>query len=217
MATFHKVFAALVACAVLLITSVAEAQPGRGGRGFGGGNGYQDLLRNDDIRKELELVDDQIDEIRKATEGRRPDFRELFSGFRELSEEQRSERFAEIREKMAARQKELDKTIADVLLPHQSRRLRQIQVQASMRGDAAGSLTRGALAEELKITDEQKEKLAKAREEAEKELREKIEKARKEAEQKILSVLSPGQQAKIKEMVGKPFEFRRQERSRGGR
>jgi hypothetical protein len=96
---------AIVAIAVLSMSSVAFAQRGRGGPGGGGGlfgggqtNGL-DLLGDENVRKELDLVDDQIAKLQEVGGKMRDEMRAAFEGFdfqglRDLSEEERNAKFA---------------------------------------------------------------------------------------------------------------------------
>ena len=57
------------------------------GGGFGGGfGGLNEILRRADVRGELELLDPQIADLEKLSEGRRDQMRELFSGLRDIPE-----------------------------------------------------------------------------------------------------------------------------------
>lgn len=79
---------------------------GRGGFGmFGGGGGGGDLmlLQNDDVRTELGLVDDQVEKLRGIGDKMREEMRSMFSGFRDLNEEERRAKFEEMRTKMEDR------------------------------------------------------------------------------------------------------------------
>jgi hypothetical protein len=208
--------------AVGVLADSAFGQPGgrggRGGRGGGfggggfGGGGATALLQDENVRKELDLVDEQISKLRDVGDKLQEDTRAEFQGFdfgslQGLSPEERDERFAPIRKKVeeinAAAQKEVDA----VLLPHQRERLKQIMVQSTMRFGADRALTSGTLAEDLGITQEQKDALAKKQQEVQASMQEKMAKLRQEAEDELLSVLTPTQQAKLKSMIGQPFTF----------
>lgn len=227
--------AALSLAALAMIPAVGFAQ-GRGGRGPGGpggpgggpggfgfggpggfggfggrGGGETMLLLNDQVRSELELTDDQMERIRAASEKAREglDFREMFRDFRDLTEEQRTARMEEIRTKMTERQEATRKELDTILLPQQSKRLKQIATQQRMRGGpGGGNVNSDFLAEELKLTDEQKQKLAAKAQEVEQKLRERLTKLRKDAEDEILSVLTVEQRATLKDLTGDPFELR---------
>jgi Spy/CpxP family protein refolding chaperone len=72
-------------------------------------------------------------------------------------------------------------------------------------------LTCGPVADELGLTDAQREKIRAKAEKLEAELRQKLAEMRAQAQAELLKELTPQQQAKIKEMYGEPFEFRRDE------
>lgn len=131
--------------------------------------------------------------------------------------EDRFARFREMREKM---EKETQKALDEILLPHQSKRLNQLVLQRSLRGGAsqvAAALSRGDLAEGLNVTEKQGESLqAKART-IETKLQAQIAKLRQQAQEELLKSLSPEQHREFKDMVGKPFTFTEPERGRGGR
>ena len=156
--------------------------PGRGGFGmFGGGGGGGEifLLQNDDVREELGLVEDQVTKLQALNEKSREGMRDLFTGMRDLNEDERRAKFEEIRGKMEERQKEMQAELEQVLLPHQSKRLKQIGRQMRTR-QGGNSVNTDTLAAELKLTDEQKEKLREKAVEVEKKMREKLTKLRKD-------------------------------------
>jgi Spy/CpxP family protein refolding chaperone len=213
------VTAVAVVCVVSLSIATAQAQPGggRGGRGGGfggrpggfgggfGGGGLTSVLMREDVQKHLEMLDDQIDDVRKLAESRRERAGERFSGLRDI--EDREERMTKFREIMQKAQEENEKEIAKILLPHQLKRARQLAFQLSLRGGAGRSLMGGPLAEQLGVTEKQQEKLRETNEKLEQELRQKIAELRAKAQEELLKVLTSQQQAKFKDMVGEPFEF----------
>ena len=80
----------------------------------------------------------------------------------------------------------------------------------STRG--AGALTSGDLAETLNLTDEQREKLEKRAAEVQEELQDEDSRScRLEARKKMLDVLTPEQQAKLKTMMGDAFDMPEQQ------
>lgn len=201
------------ACVAVLAATPAWAQPGGGGRGgavFGGGFGGGDLaglLRREDVQKELELLDDQIEQLQKLAEGQREKMREAFQGTQDLSREERMQKFQELMQK---NREDQDKEIAGVLLPHQMKRLKQIQFQMRSRGGIGRAAGNEELAKELGITDAQKEKLQAKAQELEEEIRQQLNELREKAQNELLSILTPTQQAKWKEMAGEPFEMEMQ-------
>jgi Spy/CpxP family protein refolding chaperone len=206
---------AAVFAAAGFVASPALAQ--RGGPGFGGPGGGAfgqiGLLDNEEVRKELEIVDEQVDKITALRDKMREDMRAQFAGLRDMSEDERRTAFEGMRTKMEEAGKEMQKQVDDILLPQQRERLAQISLQQRLqRSGTVDGLTSGELAEQLGITEEQKAKMAEAAKEAEKELQAAIAKARAEARDKILSTLTPEQKDKIKKMLGSEFTMTQQNR-----
>lgn len=199
-------------CAVILLSAgAAVAQPGRGpGGGPGGGRGGSvlDLLRDENVRKELEIVDDQIKEFEDAQNELREKAREMFSGMRDLSQEERTKAFADMREKFEGLREEMQEKTDKILLPHQKERLEQLAVQRRVQREGAQrALSSGSVAEALDLTDAQKEELEKVAAEAREKAQKKIAEIQKEAQDEVLKVLTPAQRKKWEEMVGEPFTF----------
>lgn len=215
-------FSALVA----LSCATVSAQPPEGGRrpgGFGGpgGGGAMDLmlLGNEKVQKELELVPDQVADLTKLREAQQGQFREMFSGFRDLNEEERRAKFEGMREKMEEQQKENRGKVKEILLPHQQDRLQEIALQ--LRG--FGAIGESDVAEKLKLSEEQKEKISSLRtaqrekvgamfreggRDADRDaMREKFTKLREENEKELTAVLSSEQQTKFEKMKGEKFEI----------
>ena len=222
---FVSGFGALLAACVFC--SDVAAQPGGGGRGGRQGmrgfgrmrDNSLGLLRRDDVRKELELVDDQVKKLDQLQQDMMTQMRGgmRMGGFRDLSQEERQKRIAEMRQNMEKAQKEMETKVGEILLPVQNERLAQIKLQMSLRrSDTARVLTGEKVAEALGLSEEQKKTLTEAQEASRKELQEQIAKLRREAEEKVLKVLSAEQQEKWQKLIGKPFESQPRER-RGGR
>lgn len=224
---------------------------GGGFGGFGGGTSRLALLRIEEVQKELGLTEDQIASIRKVSEelrpmgrggrggggeggqrrggGRRgggndPDVRvdgpdrffvQAQPGRPQISDEDR----ARFREEAAARAKKEREELAKILKPEQVKRLNEIYIQQA--GIAA--LQDAEVSETLKITDEQKEKMGKVREENQTAMRElfggggaggdreamrtKMADLRKQNEEKTLAVLTEDQKKQFEEMKGKKFDM----------
>ena len=225
--------AAIVAVAVSLsITGVATAQPGggrgdfRGGPGgmFGGGDGVLGLLQRDEVRQEIQLVDEQQQQLDKLGDELRDEIRtemrDMFGQMRDLDDDERRERFDEIRARMEEIRKDAESRVEKVLLPHQFERLKQIDVQARLQRQGAGALTSGQLAETLSLTPDQQEKLQARAEEVQREMDEQIRQLRADARNKLLEVLTAEQRAKLDALMGEQFDVPDQGfgfRGRGGR
>ncbi len=214
-------FLSLTAGIALLLATPAFAQPGGGdrggfgGRGFGGpgGGGMSGLLMNEQVQDEIELVEEQKAELRDLAEEIRDDMRSemgsLFQGMRDLSEDERREKFGEIRTKMESFQKQAESKIEEVLLPHQFERLKQLNVQQQINGGGGGAtgLLQGPLADELGITDEQREEMMAKSQELQADVEKKIQKLREEAREELMSVLTPEQRSKLEKMAGDRFDL----------
>jgi hypothetical protein len=272
--------------------------PGGGGGFFGGfggggvGQSRMSLLRIMEVRKELELADEQIAEIEKidtelrekypfgggrggppggggpgggqdgGRRGRPPGQGQgtmtapsnwYFVAAQQPEQPQgqargrggfgggnfqppSAEDMARMEQQRVERDREAKAKLADVLLPHQIKRLNEIFVQVS----GVGALQDEDVAKELGISDAQKAKLAEVRtangtamreqmqamfqgggggggNDADREaIRTKMEGIRKDADAKLLAVLSADQQAKFEAMKGKAFAMP-ENAGRGGR
>jgi hypothetical protein len=224
-------------------------QPGgrqRGGRGgmmgmmFGGGGTISvtdvggQLLQMESVQKELELVDDQKAKFKEVGD----DLRAQFTKLRDLPQAEREAKQAEL---MKTIHEKIEKAVSEVLLPHQSERLRELALQR------LGALALGdpKVQEDLQITADQKNQLktiqesmqAKqqelrsgftslrnldddARRKAMQEMRPKIEAFRTamdDAGKQALAVLTPAQQESFEKMKGQKFDFPQPTRgARGG-
>lgn len=205
-----------MAWAVVAMASapVWAQQQQRGGRGFGGGGfGTLTLLSQKSVQDELKLSEDQVKKVKELTEKQRESFR----GLRDLSREERQT-------KMQERAKANEKAVAEILKADQLKRAKQISLQ--LRGPRAFSDP--AVADALKLTDEQKEKVKTIQQEARpargdrqgagnrEEARKKAEAARKNANEKLMNVLTTEQKTKWKELTGEPFKGEIQRQRAGG-
>lgn len=210
----------------MLSSNMAFAQGRRGGRGFGGGGGFQfgptQLLRAEKVQKELSLTDDQktkIKEILDQQQGGRRGGGGGGQNFQDMTEEQRNEFFAEMRK----RNEETTKKAVAELNDDQNMRLKQIQLWVN---PATTSLSQNQDVEkELSLTDEQKSAVKTISEESGKKnqeifgkmrganpdeqakLREEATQLRKDTDAEALAVLTPDQVAKFDKLKGPKFEI----------
>jgi hypothetical protein len=142
---------------------------GRFGGGFGGGmfggGGLLALAQIPEVQKEIKVTDDQkglIEEMAK-------DLREggqRFNGeeFRSLSEEQRRARGEELRKQFEERIKQADEGVKVALEEKQVARLKELQIQREIQTTGVyASLNRAEVADQLKLSQDQKDKVAKIR------------------------------------------------------
>ena len=133
-----KLFTLAAALMAMVIVPAVQAQPGGGGRPgggqfggrpgggqFGGRGGGQNnisisqLLQSEKVRNEAEIFDEQVQELREASDkiraaaranqGERPDFRNL-------TEEQRRELFEKFRKSSEETQKKINTAVEEILL-----------------------------------------------------------------------------------------------------
>lgn len=219
----NRILALAVVSVAVFATHPSQllAQPGgppRGPGGFGGpggffgGGGMLALIQREDVQQEIQLIDEQRDKLEDVVADARQrigdEMRDAFAGMQDLSNEERQERFQEIRTRFEKLTKESDADLKKVLLPHQFDRLKQISVQQRIQQQGSSALTSGDLAETLDLTDEQREKLEQRAEEVQRELQEKIAKLRLEAREKMLDVLTPEQRTKLNSLMGDGFALR---------
>ena len=183
------------------------------------------LLRSEEVQKEIELLDDQKAKLKAMGDELREEMQKQGEKLRDLSQEERGAKFAELRKEYAAK---VTTKLNEVLLPHQMERVKELAVQR------LGLMALGdpEVQEKLKITDEQKEKMKAVREsmmtsaremfgnreslrdmdedarrKRMEEMREKFGKLRSEVEGKALDILTSEQKGALEKMKGKKFEF----------
>jgi hypothetical protein len=206
MRTFAKTMLAFGAVALMAAPAWAQGQ-GRGGFGMGGG---AMLLSNKSVQKELKVSDEQGEKLTTLARETMQKNMERFQGFQDLSQEERQA-------KMREAQAELTKSLDGILKPEQVKRFRQIEVQVG----GINAFNQPRVAEALKLSDEQKEKVrgiaedargqfpsredAQADPDAAMKKRAEITKA---ATEKACAVLSADQKSSWKELTGEPFDYK---------
>jgi DNA-binding MarR family transcriptional regulator len=222
MALFHqRTFVVVLGIGLsLAVTQDVSAQRGRGGRGFFGVARIQ-LATLEKVQSELKLSDEQKKLAEEINQKLSQDRRDLFQGG--------GGDFAAMREKMEKLNTEASAAFAEKLDAAQRQRLTEIYVQAN----GTNALVDEEVAKSLKVTDEQKAALAKARDEnrqaarealrdfqdmSDEERQETLSKLRKEGDERMLAVLSAEQHEQFGKMKGKEVELDlSQLRGRGGR
>ncbi len=209
--------AAAVVALGLALAGSAAAQGGQGGFGRGGGFGPAGLLRMPEVQQELKLNDEQKTKLGAAMQKMQGEMQALFQQLgQDATPEQRQKAMADAQ---AAQTKQIN----EVLNPDQQKRFRQLQLQ--QQGFQA--VTRTDVADELKVSAEQKTKIQEIQRQQRQAMqdliqggdfqaaREKIQTLQKETGDKISAVLTEAQRNQWKEMLGAPFAFPRPGR-RGG-
>lgn len=231
-----RVRSSLVLAMVLLLgaalASAAESQaPGSGRRGFGmmGGRGGSllGLLRLEQVQKELKLKDEQVAKVKEIGQKLREEMGPQWAKLRDI--EDRQQRRAKMTELSSQFDQKARAQLREVLPGEQMIRLYQIRLQ--VRGAVYG-LNHKFIAGRLKLTDEQKKKVAEIdkstqqkrseaysglrnlsqeqRREKMAEVRQKLRKIRSDANAQALGLLTAEQKEAFEKLKGKKFELQMQ-------
>lgn len=164
------------------------------------------------MMKELDIIPQQKTDLEKLSKSSQTRMTEAFKKYNEVPPEERGNFY---QDKMREVNVETEKQLRDILLPHQIRRIQQINLQTKLQqlqygGSAA--LVADELAQELGITPEQKAEMAKmekeVREDIQKKTQEFYKKMQEEAREKMMSVLKAEQRRKLEALTGEKFEWK---------
>ena len=220
MLRFSWIAGGAIALAILM-TSSASAQFGRGMR-FPVSVQNIMMLRNDAVKKELDLKGDQQKSIDELAGQMQSEAMEIFSGLQDLSAEEREKEMPSLLKMMTEKGKELQVKVDKILDPKQLTRMKELSIQ--QRGPEA--FEDEEVAATLKLSDDQKKKLATIRDDAADKqqeiikalsegggdraaIGEKIQALRKELGEKAVAVLTPEQRESFEKMKGAKFDFPR--------
>jgi hypothetical protein len=206
------------------------------GGGMGGGQAtlMLGLLRNDQVRNDLGLLEDQEAKLQTLGESARTAMQDLFSGMRDATPEQRQAKMQEIGRKMQDQDASMMKQIQEVLLPQQMQRLKEIRIQVM----GARALADPEVQKELGLTDQQKQQLEQIQREAmstmmgggagggadfrnmSQEERQKMlsgmQDRMRQAQDKVMNVLTADQKQKFESIQGKKLNIDMSQLMRGG-
>lgn len=182
---------------------------GSPGMGFGMASApLESLLMDQQIQSELELVDEQMEQIREIQKEMQEAISKEVQGLNISQGGFDPERMKAMRDVMQSIRGDAEGRINDVLLPHQTQRLDQLRRHLRMRSQGNGeALISGEIAKELDLSEAQIERIKKKAEELEKELAEEIRKLQMEAKEELFKELTPAQQDKLKELLGDNFVY----------
>ncbi len=230
----------LAAVSLILATALASAQPPRGpgfggpgfgpppsglpgmpGRGMGPASNLM-LLGMPEVKKELDFTEQQQEKLDKVFSKSQEQQREAMAGFdpaefSQWNDEERRQRFAEMRQAAEKMAEKSDKVIQEFLTDPQSKRLTELRLQF----DGGTALLKPEIARKLNLTAGQKKKL--------KQLQEsqatppgrgpgrfrgppdftQMEKQRQQQQTEMLAVLTNDQKSQWDALLGKPFKFPR--------
>src|SRR5262249_13071776 len=137
----------------------------------------------------------------------RNQMQDSFNGLRDLSEEERQARIDQMRTQMDTIRKDVESKLQKVLLPNQFDRLKQMDLQSRVQREGAAALTSGELADQLGLTDDQKEQIEQKAAQVQQDLQTKIRQARLDARNQLLDVLTPDQRTKLESLMGSQFDL----------
>ena len=169
-----------------------------------------DMLNNPSVQKDLELVGDQLDKVKAMQAEFQKQIKDQIGDIRKggLS----ADRFKDLPAIMAKLRDEQHEQMKGLLLPHQIDRLRQVALQTHMKQTgAANAISGDAVAEALKLTDDQKKKLKDKATELKKKLAEDIKKLQEDSKNELLGILTLDQRKTLEEMTGPKYEQNNQD------
>ncbi len=169
--------------------------------GWGNPGGFG-ILNNPNVRRDLELLDDQYQEISRI----RKEFNNQISKLRQAIKKN-PDKAKDLSISIKRVRKEQEEAVKEVLLPHQQERLKQVKNQMQLESmGTSGALQNGEFAKELNLTAEQKKELTELNKELQKEIQEKLKQLKDKAKKKMLEKLTPEQRLKFKQMTGDEFK-----------
>lgn len=178
------------------------------------------LGHDSELRKELEVVDDQVESVKELAQDYQTKMMEFHSKnakigieIQKLVQEGKAEEAQELAAEYQERNREFTESYMEkakeVLLPHQIERLRQIAKRQGAKytnefQDEFG-LT-ATFADEIGLSAEEKKRLLDTIKEARNEYYATVEAAKKKANEKIMAALTTEQKEKLKEILGDEYD-----------
>ena len=173
--------------------AAAPGQPAAGGNAAGNAPAWQQYafynlpgyyaLGQDLVRKEMQLVPEQEEELKKLAKESQQKIQDLYVPLRnqQLSNEERTKIFQDLQPKIKEVQTDVERQVKKILLPHQIKALEMAQLRTQI-----GNLLQYSPAlDRVGLTEEQKKKILKNRAE----LAEKLYDLQKEAFEDVMNVL----------------------------
>jgi len=184
-----------------LLNDIALGNPiGSTAKKYGGGSPLG-LLSNRKIREDIEMVDDQYEQLKDLHSQIQS---RLGERIRSIDFSDTESAAAEISRIRKSAEEDMDK----LLLPHQTKRLKQIRMQSQLqRRSLVEILSSNPFKADLEISDQQLKELRDSNKEIQADLQREIEELREKARKKLLSKLDKNQRNQIEEMLGDRFEF----------
>jgi hypothetical protein len=167
------------------------------------------LAQNDGVQKEIELVDEQLGQLRQINEDFSARIQEQMESIRGQDGTFDMQRAKDLSELIRKLNEEKEARMREVFLPHQFDRLRQISLQTQMKRNGETSmLSNSEVVEALGLSDEQQKRLKKKAAELKTEMEQEIRKLKEKAREELFEELTRDQREKLKSMLGEDFEVK---------
>jgi serine/threonine protein kinase len=173
------------------------------------GLGQFPLLTEPDVQKALGLSPDQARRVKALADRRAEQWRQGMKDPHQLTREQRQQRTLEVA-------RTTEKAVAEILDPGQAARLRQVALQLRLRGP--DGFTSPEVADALKLTKDQRQRIRTIHEDAERAMWVKLRQGMGQGgppchpedlwgniEGKVMPLLTAAQTARWRELTGEPF------------
>ncbi|MEM7312195.1 MAG: hypothetical protein AAF497_03490 [Planctomycetota bacterium] len=156
-----------------------------------------------DVRKELQLAEDQIKKFDKA---RQKYHKELNVRMRDMQESGPFDH-AKYQQEMKSVAEKIKKEAQSILLPHQLERLREVAMQMRMQHQGAGqTLLSPDVVKSLKISDEQRKNIRETAKQAQIEVQKEIIRLQQQVRKQLLGQLTAEQQTKWIKLTGETMK-----------
>lgn len=158
--------------------------------------------------KELELVEDQVERIRELQQEMQKKTGEIFRSSAQLGGG--GDMGQIMREAQKAVREQTEQKLAQILLPHQVKRMKQLKIQMALRNQGARALAGDEMAAALSITDDQKAELQEKQREAQEALQKKVRELQRKMQRDVMEdVLTPQQLKKLEQLSGEDYEVKK--------
>jgi len=167
------------------------------------------LAQNRGVQKEIELVDDQLQQLKKINEEFSKRIQEQMQAIQDNKgnfDIGNAKRLAELIRELG---EEKNAKMEEVFLPHQLERLKQISIQTQMKRSGEQALfSNREVIEALDLSEKQQEELTKKAKELKQEMEEKIKEWKEKAREELFDELTREQKEKLKTMLGNDFDLK---------
>ena len=176
------------------------------------GNSFS-MLNNPSVQKDLQLVDEQLNQIKEINKEFGEKIKEQMETMKDENGNFNFNTGADFGQLIGDLRQQQQDQISSILLPNQQKRLQQVSRQMSMQRRGTSKALTGKLAEELGITAEQRKRIQAKSKELKKDLEEKIAELKANAKKQLLNELTAGQKEKLKELLGDEFVQKKEDRA----